>query len=336
MTKWENDTSFDVVIEISTEKKLSDRKKYWEDEGYESPEVSDIYEIKSEETFKIEFGGNVFDDESMTERILEFHKKRKINHIVTRIITDEVEEPKIRMQIHRGITVPYEEKIIVMENMLFCFQSQKIKAEKREKLEYSRLADMGVNLKFPSPPTPEPGIVKSPSLHQSMEILTEPEEVEPQPASPSSQRSVESLSELSEEAKEENEKFKKVAASENTEITYSVLNPSSINALCKCFTLDEAGLFALQMGLPISIKQELFEAENPAKELTFRLLRLWGGSKHSRVRIRKIHKGLMIINRNDLAEIFSKAFKEDLPFPENTITSSVLNYSRTDSEELVF
>lgn len=73
----------------------------------------------------------------------------------------------------------------------------------------------------------------------------------------------------------------------NITVSYSVLNPSSITSLCKCLSMEEAGLFGLQLGLPLSIKDDLFNAANPAKELAFRLLGIWSGSKHSSRRVRK-------------------------------------------------
>lgn len=73
----------------------------------------------------------------------------------------------------------------------------------------------------------------------------------------------------------------------NITVSYSVLNPSSITSLCKCLSMEEAGLFGLQLGLPLSIKDDLINAANPAKELAFRLLGIWSGSKHSSRRVRK-------------------------------------------------
>lgn len=70
-------------------------------------------------------------------------------------------------------------------------------------------------------------------------------------------------------------------------VSCSVLNPSSITALCKCLSMEEAGLFGLQLGLPLSIKEDLFQAPNPPKELAFRLLHIWSGSKHSSRRVKK-------------------------------------------------
>lgn len=51
--------------------------------------------------------------------------------------------------------------------------------------------------------------------------------------------------------------------------------------------MEEAGLFGLQLGLPLSIKEDLFEALNPPKELAYRLLQIWSGSKHSSRRVKK-------------------------------------------------
>lgn len=73
----------------------------------------------------------------------------------------------------------------------------------------------------------------------------------------------------------------------NIAVSYSVLNPSSITSLCKCLSMEEAGLFGLQLGLPLSIKDDLLYAANPAKELAFRLLGIWSGSKHSSRRVRR-------------------------------------------------
>lgn len=109
---------------------------------------------------------------------------------------------------------------------------------------------------------------------------------------------------------------------ENTELSYSVLNPSSITALCKCLSIEEAGLFGLQLGLPLSIKEDLFEAPNPPKELAFRLLHIWSGSKHSSRRVKKIQEALRRISREDLADAVGAAYDNDLPFTENTFILS--------------
>lgn len=100
-------------------------------------------------------------------------------------------------------------------------------------------------------------------------------------------------------------------------VSYPVLDAPSLQLLCNCFSLDEAGMFALQMGFPLSIKEDLFKAQFPSKELANRLLRIWRGTRHSLDRIKKILHGLARINRGDLVDAFDTAFNEDLPFPEN-------------------
>lgn len=51
--------------------------------------------------------------------------------------------------------------------------------------------------------------------------------------------------------------------------------------------MEEAGLFGLQLGLPPSIREVLLESRNQPKELTFRLLQIWNGSKHCPRRVKK-------------------------------------------------
>lgn len=70
-------------------------------------------------------------------------------------------------------------------------------------------------------------------------------------------------------------------------VSYPVLDAPSLQLLCNCFSLDEAGMFALQMGFPLSIKEDLFKAQFPSKELANRLLRIWRGTRHSLDRIKK-------------------------------------------------
>ncbi|XP_048753803.2 uncharacterized protein LOC125665215 isoform X3 [Ostrea edulis] len=303
MTKWEHNTNFDVVIEISSQKKLAERQRHWESEGYEAPEISTVYEIRYGEVFQMCFEGTVQNDDAETYIQLEFLRKRNNNSIISRIISLENNAQNIALQINRGTTVTHHTEVVITEKTLGCWKSHRKKIESVERTEYSHFATMDVNARIPTPPTPEPNMIE----------VVIPEQTQP----------AETSSDPGTEEEEENEKFKKVAATMNTELTYSVLNPSSIQALCSSFTLEEAGLFAVQMGLPNTIHGELSEVENPVKELTFRLFQFWRGSKHSRARIRKIERGLQVIDRNDLAEVFSKAFKEDLPFP--TYLSAVTN-----------
>ncbi|XP_078320598.1 uncharacterized protein LOC144621400 [Crassostrea virginica] len=116
------------------------------------------------------------------------------------------------------------------------------------------------------------------------------------------------------EREEEVQKLKALGLDEHTELSYSVLNPSSIMSLCRCLTLDEACLFGLQLGLPLSIKEIILEAQHPARELAFRLLEIWSGSRHCTRRVRKIQEALQRVNREDLANAVGMAFDNDLPF----------------------
>lgn len=106
----------------------------------------------------------------------------------------------------------------------------------------------------------------------------------------------------------------------NITVSYSVLNPSSITSLCKCLSMEEAGLFGLQLGLPLSIKDDLLYAANPAKELAFRLLGIWSGSKHSSRRVRKyvwFWYNLVLISK-----IIKKIFSRD----HYTFILSIMKY----------
>lgn len=41
------------MIEISSQKKLAERQRHWESEGYEAPEISTVYEIRYGEVFQV-------------------------------------------------------------------------------------------------------------------------------------------------------------------------------------------------------------------------------------------------------------------------------------------
>lgn len=90
--------------------------------------------------------------------------------------------------------------------------------------------------------------------------------------------------------------------------------------------MEEAGLFGLQLGLPPSIREVLLESRNPPKELTFRLLQIWNGSKHCPRRVKKIQEALRRVDRDDLADAFGAAFVNKLPFTENTPSSLSKKY----------
>lgn len=250
MTKWDVDSHFDVVIEITRKKQSKDRKKHWTKEGYEALKLSKECIIKKKQIFKILLGGDIEKDIE-TERKIEYHHNRQNNSIVARVIIQSiVEEPKVNIDIMKGEPVSFDQRVIVTERTVDFCKRQKTIIEQGETIEYEGFQKMNVKCIFPN-------------------------------------------------------------------VTYPVLEASSIQYLCNCFSLDEAGMFALQMDLPLSIKEELFNAQFPSKELAKKLFLIWRGSRHSRDRIKKIVRGLAKINRKDLVDAFDKAFKEDLPFPEN-------------------
>lgn len=108
-------------------------------------EICNVFRI-----FQILLGGDIEKDIE-TERKIEYHHNRQNNSVVARvIIQNEVEEPQVNIDIMKGETVSYDQRVIVAEQMVGLCKCQETIIEQGEKIEYEGFQKMSVNCIFPN------------------------------------------------------------------------------------------------------------------------------------------------------------------------------------------
>ncbi|KAK3108572.1 hypothetical protein FSP39_011015 [Pinctada imbricata] len=131
--------SFDLVLEVTPQRKQKHREKFWTDDGFTKQKcIDEVFKVDILQRFQLKFDGNFKTMHSNDFTVLEFDGKKKIKSLVLEMqITDSSQTAEGSIVVYKERDELEEVEKVVQKSSFLCSKSEIIKEKiPRKSLDY--------------------------------------------------------------------------------------------------------------------------------------------------------------------------------------------------------